>query len=152
MSLSQFYFWLLIKFKHFLIFKHFIFVANVSSYNQQGFIQGNVKGSFCKDPKYSFLGFTNLLIAISTLKIGKFLPQKKVVYDFLKTKFSILHFTKTEVPNLPKEKSSWKIALWQKALWKKSPEKYPLLHFDSIEINQVLKSALFLFILSKRIN
>ena len=110
MSLSQFYFWLLIKFKHFLIFKHFIFVANVSSYNQQGFIQGNVKGSFCKDPKYSFLGFTNLLIAISTLKIGKFLPQKKVVYDFLKTKFSILHFTKTEVlsDRKPFEKSPLK--------------------------------------------
>ena len=46
---------------------------------------------FMKIPNFlktSFLGFTNLLIAISTLKICRFLTQKKVVYDFVKTNAS----------------------------------------------------------------
>ena len=114
-----------------------MFVANVSSFSRQGFVQGNDKDFFIKIPntlKTSFLGFTNHLIAISILKICKFLPQKKVVYDFLKTKFSILHFTKTEMPKLLKKKNPCKIALRQKALCKKSPKKYPLLRFDLIEI------------------
>ena len=90
------------------IFKHFTFVANVSSFGRQGFVSSNDKGSFYKDPKYlkiSFLGFANLLIAFSTLKICKFLPQKKVLYDFLKTKFSTLQFTKRKVAKRSKEKS-----------------------------------------------
>ena len=56
------------------------------------------------------------------------------------------------MPKLLKKKASWKIAVQQKVPWKTSPEKYPLLRFDSIEINQELEIALFLFILSRRIN
>ena len=78
-SSSQFCFWLFLRKR---MFKHFVSQLTRPCLRQLQRLQNNLKSSF--------LGFANLLIAISTLKICKFLPQKKLYNDFLKTKFSIL--------------------------------------------------------------
>ena len=97
-STSQFCFWLFLRkrmFKHFMLVRYFL-SADKSRSMQWQRLRNNLKSSF--------LGFANLLIAIFTLKIYKFLPQKKLCNDFLKIKFSILQ-RKYQNVQTSKEKS-----------------------------------------------
>ena len=108
-SSSQFCFWLFLRKR---MFKHFVSQLTRPCLRQLQRLQNNLKSSF--------LEFANLLIAISSLKNCKFLLQKKLYNDFLKTKFSILQRKYQNV-----QTSKEKIHLGNCSLTEKPFEKSP---------------------------
>ena len=126
-SSSQFCFWLFLRKR---MFKYFVSQLTRPCLRQLQRLQNNLKSSF--------LEFANLLIAISSLKNCKFLLQKKLYNDFLKTKFSILQ-RKYQNVQTSKKKATWETALRQKSPLKKLPRKISFATFWFILFKNLIK-------------